>query len=663
MTTPAEKIDSNFTDGRYALETSPGVLPGSPVWFPFEPNSYSNFGGQYKTKARLPINNGRQRQKAILTDLDASGGVNQDLTQTNFAILAPGFLYAAYRTKLEVGGLWGGVSPAAVASGDKFTFNAGQAGTYAKGTVTEISTNDFLDGDIIVIGSVTYTFHSNISGDTADATHTYILVTGTYATDLANFEHGINDSGGVPGTDYKAFAADPNVTAAIATGVLTATAISGHALVGNALAFTYTPFGTAAVTLSGSGTLSGGVDVYEAGDLILAKQFAVPANNGLALATGTPTNVQLPVSGLTLVNEAASGTGVISRVGYQFGTGDLVIDSDGGTGGLPCLTTSTKDLRELGLVPGEWICIGDDTASNSVVGGGGSAAYSFATAVDNGLARVLDVAQHLITLDKTTNAIVDDSGAAKTVRVFFGRVLHNEVGSLIVEQTYQLERALGAPDLALPAQIQGEYLIGAVPNELTLDVKQGDITKVDFTFLCNDQQTVTGSQGLKTGSRPQVIQSDALNATSDVVRFDMAVITAGNSAPTSLFAFMTDLKVQLKNNVTLNKSVSVLGAFSSTPGIFEVMGDATAYFTSVSAIQNIRANSNVTLDLTFAKNNTGITWDMPLITLNDARADVKLNKAVMLPIKSDAASAARLDLNKNYTLLLVFWDYLPTLAK
>jgi hypothetical protein len=93
----ANKIDSNITGLAFAEETSLKTLPGTPVWYGVEPNSYSDFGGDIKTVARAPIDPSRQNKKGTVTDLDAAGAFNIDFTKSNLVRLLQGFFFADAR--------------------------------------------------------------------------------------------------------------------------------------------------------------------------------------------------------------------------------------------------------------------------------------------------------------------------------------------------------------------------------------------------------------------------------------------------------------------------------------------------------------------------------------------------------------------------------------
>lgn len=87
-------MDSNTTSLAYAEESSLKTLPGSPVWYALEPNSYSDFGGNISTVNRSPITVGRQKRKGTITDIEAMGGFSQDVTQNNLLRLMQGFFFA-----------------------------------------------------------------------------------------------------------------------------------------------------------------------------------------------------------------------------------------------------------------------------------------------------------------------------------------------------------------------------------------------------------------------------------------------------------------------------------------------------------------------------------------------------------------------------------------
>lgn len=114
-------VDSNVTGLFFAEETlgSPKVLPGSPLWYPVEPNSYSDFGGQSKTVKREPINAGRQKRKGTVVGLDVAAGFNLDFTSKVPYIMMQGFMFADWRAKDNL-------VPTAV-SGTQYTVASGGA--------------------------------------------------------------------------------------------------------------------------------------------------------------------------------------------------------------------------------------------------------------------------------------------------------------------------------------------------------------------------------------------------------------------------------------------------------------------------------------------------------------------------------------------------------
>lgn len=96
--------DSNSTGLSYAEEVqgTPGVLPGTPIWYPLEPNSYSDFGGTTTNEARSFISASRQRRKGSAVDRDAVAGFNHDWVNRSLFDLMQGFMYADWRKKTDL---------------------------------------------------------------------------------------------------------------------------------------------------------------------------------------------------------------------------------------------------------------------------------------------------------------------------------------------------------------------------------------------------------------------------------------------------------------------------------------------------------------------------------------------------------------------------------
>jgi len=499
----ANKQDSNLTGLRFAEETALKTLPGTPIWYPLEPNSYSDFGGQLKTVARNPINPSRQRKKGVISDLDAAGGFNQDLTFNNTTRLLQGFFFADIREKMST----------------------------AK-----------MNGITVLLTSVT----------------------------------------------------SSTKTIAAASGLLG----------------------------------------FKAGDLLYLEGFTNSGNNGVKTAASNSTATAI-VTTEALVDEASPPTAAkVTVVGKQLGLATSAITMNGS---LARLTDTATDFTTLGLVAGEWVYLGGAAASTKFVN-------------NTGWARVDTITAGYLEFGKTSWTPVAEAGTGLSIQLFLGSVLKNESDpTLIKRRTYQVERALGNDG----AGTMSEYLVGAVPNELTVNIPQAEKVNVDMSFVAVDNEQRNGTLGLKAGTRPTLTAQAALNTSSDFARIKLASVAA-DSAPAPLFAYATEMTLTLNNNVTPNKAVGVLGAFDTSAGTFEVGGKMTAYFATVDAVQAVRNNSDITLDLVMTKTNKAIVIDVPLLSLGDGRLNVEMDQPITLPLENNAAESSF-----GHTLLITQFPYVP----
>jgi hypothetical protein len=506
------KIDSNITGLAYAEEASLGVI-SSPAWKRLEPNSYNDFGGELTTVAPNPINPSRQRKKGVVTDLDATGGFNHNLTSENLKDLLQGVMFADLRRK-----------------------------GFEEVTAVDV--------------------------------------------DLANPD------------EYEV---------ASTTG-------------------------------------------FFAGSLIKGVGFANADNNALNVVTAVVSNTSVEVADGQLVTEASPPSGAyIQVVGFRSASGDVDVDA---SGDLPILTSSTLDFTTLGLVEGQWIFLGGDLTANQ-----------FSTAANNGFKRIRTITANALTIDKSATTMATEANTTKLVDIYFGDVLKNETGTSIVRRSYHIERTLGAPDDASPSQIQSEYLKGAIPNEFTLNVPTANLVNIDLSFIATDHQQNDGATGPLQTSVAIPEAADVFNTSSDFSRIKMSTVSSVDDNPTALFAFITEATITVNNNLSPNKAVGTLGAFDVTAGTFQVSGSITAYFGNISAIQAVRNNSDVTLDMAIVKENQGIVIDIPLVSLGDGRLNVEQDQPITLPLSMDAATAEDVAATLGHTLLLTFFKYLPTAAE
>lgn len=506
------KIDSSVVGLRYAEETVDiTVLPGSPNWIPLEPNTFGDFGVEIETVSRDPISDDRQSKQGMVTDLEAKGGFQSDLTQSNLQDIMQGFMFADFRKKAEFG---------------------------------------------------------NGSG-------VFTSVSGTY-------------------------------------------------------------------------NAASGLGVFVTGRLVFTKNFGVVTNNGFRRVTASSATT-VTTSPVSVTEASPPAAAQMVEVGVQAGSADINVDV---TGAFYALTSTTLNFTTLGLSIGEWVFVGGD-----------SAGLKFVTAGNNGWKRIRSLAAQRMEFDKSITTMSNETGTGLTIQIFYGRVLKNEVGNLIKRRTYNLERTLGAPDTAQPTQIQSEYLEGAVANKINCEIGVADKVMCDLEFLACTGTTRTGVIGVKTGNRPNLVEQDGFNTSSDFTFLLVGAAPVAATVTAALFGFMTEFKFSINNNAKLNKAIGTLGAIEVTVGKFKVEGEIDAYFTTVDAIEAVKANTAHTASAALVKKNTGITFDIPLLTLGNARLNIEQDQEIRIPCKFDAASGAQVNANLDHTILWSFYDYLPSAAE
>lgn len=399
-----------------------------------------------------------------------------------------------------------------------------------------------------------------------------------------------------------------------------------------------------AATSGGSGagctlTLSStGVTSFNAGELVLASGFGVVANNGIKTVVGLTGGVLEVTEALT--NEAAPpALASLQSVGIAFEADDIDVAMNGS---LVRLVSSTVDFTAYNLLPGSWLFVGGDDPDTR-----------FANNI--GFGRISEVAAGYIELDKVSwsDAVAED-GTGKTIHLYWGTIIRNEPASNdIVQLPVQFERTLGKDTDGT----MSEYSIGCIANEYTLNVAQAAIVTVDMAFVACEAEYYTGAQGLKAGTRPAIQPVDAYNTTDNFSRIKLSAVDPASSNPVPLFEFCTDLTLTINNNASANKAVGKLGAIGMTAGTFEVGGEITAYFSNVAGPIAVRTNPDMTIDYILVKDNKGLVYDLPLISLGNGAPQIEQDQPITLPLETNAAES-----KFGHTLLIQSFPYLPDLA-
>lgn len=352
-------------------------------------------------------------------------------------------------------------------------------------------------------------------------------------------------------------------------------------------------------------------------------------------------------TGLKKVTAAAkAGTTAISISGLVAGDEGtaFVCGVEGEAGdiksGVNTLESTKLDFTTLPLFKGAAIFVGGDTASTS-----------FATGI-SGLARIVKVEAHTLTLDKLDATFAEDSGDTKTIRIFFGPFLRNVPvnDELFTPHSYSLELTYpGLVDTESGVVDGYEYSTGNKINTLEVGMSVNDKATLNITTFGLDTHPVSEtSQGWDI-SNPTFVE--AFSTPSDFLR--LRVQGADEEGLTSYFK---DCTLSINNNISAENVLAKLGPAYTNIGTLAVSLSGNIVFTNPKVTEKIRNNCTCSADICLSNNDGSIYIDMPRITLGDGKKDFAVNEKVKLSL----TGTSFVDDEYDYSVGITYFPFLPT---
>lgn len=386
-------------------------------------------------------------------------------------------------------------------------------------------------------------------------------------------------------------------------------------------------FDPTAVTATGYTVASGGA--LTTSTLIYARGFSTSANNGLKVVGASSTATEIKTSGLTAETTPPAASHV-DVVGFQGASGDIVINAN------LHLASTSLDFTTLGLTVGQYIKIGGSTT-----------ATKFATAADNGYARIRSIAAHLIELDKRSATFVADAGASKTIQIFYGWFIKNVplTDADFLEESYQFEATYEGLDSGVATY---EYATGNFVNSVTLNLPLASKAGMSLNFIGLNAEELTTTK--KSGATASPYETDALNTSSDIARISLA-----NTSEVDVTTYFKSLDITISNAISPEKVLGSLGAAFMNYGDFMVTGSAQCLFTDLAVVNAVRNNTTVSLDVLLSNDDGAIYMNIPGMVLGSGTKSFPKNETVKVDISSEAFE----DEFFGFCLGFTYFPYLP----
>jgi hypothetical protein len=387
-------------------------------------------------------------------------------------------------------------------------------------------------------------------------------------------------------------------------------------------------------TVDSVSTLLGGKLVYDVAgaiSLVYAKGYSNAANNGLfALSADVaPAATAVPVTG-TLVDETPSTKASLEVAGLRCAIGDLAFTVSGSTATIVSAADIT-DWSVYGLFVGQYIHVGSNDGSggrqNMFDDGSGGDVY--------GYARITAISGATLTLDKLdANLDTTDASNATAVDIMFGRFLRNVATDADSDDERYLSRSYAFegsyPGLGAAAATEYEYAVGNLANELSMELPLNGKATGGWNFIGTDTEDITATR--KTGPSASVspLRTVGVGTAGDIASLTTDVVSAASDV------CFKNLTLTIRNNVSPEKCLGSLAAFSMNVGLFEVGLEGTMLFTNKAIINAIKNNTTVTFAAILKNDDGAVAIDMPAATFGDGGKDLTQDEAIKVNITGEA---------------------------
>lgn len=372
--------------------------------------------------------------------------------------------------------------------------------------------------------------------------------------------------------------------------------------------------------------------------LVFGRGFGIPGNNGLHAVGAASTGTSIVAAGTT-AEASPPITAQLEVAGWRGASGDIGLDVNGN------LTSTAADFTTMGLVVGMWLWVGGDPAN---------ATLNFATAAYRGFAKIVTIAAHLLTLERRSWTVgAADTGAAKTIDLYWGRFLRNVAidNADYLEPSYQLELSL--PGAATAGATAYKYMQGAYVGMFEVNAPLASLITgtVSFVGARGTDPGTSRATGASTANAP--LQQQGVNTTSQLLRAP-AIHDPGN-ANAVIAGAVSSWKLTLNNNVTPQKQQGTLGAATMVAGKCVVGLDLEVFYVQTDVEVAIGDNRTLNFDVGLRNSDGGVLFDIPSFMLDEGDLKFPANGPVTLSPKAEAFR----DTTYSVTLGMMVFPYLP----